>query len=121
MDLDNSKHVLAQKEKKLEITKTNAKLNNKNPQTANQEITKLKHRLKGNMSLLQAKQRIRDEVMTKMKNKWDCITMMVEQKVAIKVYEFFILSGRKRVKIMLRQLRYSSNMSMKNHSVSRGP
>ena len=46
------------------------------------------------MSLLQSKQLIWDEVITKMKNKWEYITSMTEKKNIINDYEFFILPAK---------------------------
>lgn len=50
----------------------------------------MRNRLKENMTLIEAKQLIWDEITSKMKNRWEHITLVVEQKITIKDTEYFI-------------------------------
>jgi len=46
------------------------------------------------MYLLQPKNIVWDEIIQEMKINWECITLMDEQKIVIKDYEFFILATK---------------------------
>lgn len=47
--------------------------------------------MKGNMSLIQSRHIIWDEIIFDVKNIWDNLTLIVEKKIAIKETQFFIL------------------------------
>jgi len=93
-DLDVAKKILTQKEKKLETKEKNSKIIGKNLHGANQDITELKEHLKGNMSLLQAKKLVWDEIIEEMKNHLEYITLTNEHRIFIKDYEGFILLAK---------------------------
>ena len=73
---------------------TNAEILNKDLQEAKQQISELKGKLKGNMSLMQAKKLMWDEIIEEIENDWEFITMMHEQKVAVKDFEYSIISTK---------------------------
>jgi len=70
------------------------------------------------MSLLEAEHMKWDEVITEMENNWEYITLMAEQKIVIKEYEFFIVAAKEEAEKNAQLLRDSSNMSMKSCLVS---
>ena len=72
------------------------------------------------MSLLEAEHMKWDEVITEMENNWEYITLMAEQKIVIKEYEFFIVAAKEEAEKNAQLLRDSSNMSMKSCLVSWG-
>lgn len=69
------------------------------------------------MPLLQDKQLIWNEIAIEVKGSCENITLMIEQKIVLKDYEFFILSTKRRMGKMVRQLENSSNILMKNKAV----
>jgi len=93
-DMENTKHTLTQKEKQLETARGNVEQISNNSKKANEEITVLKNKLKGNMSLIQGRQLIWDEIISEVKNIWEHMTLVAEQKIAIKDLQFSILSTK---------------------------
>lgn len=93
-DLDATQKILRQKEKNLEYAKTNVEIIGKNLQETNHEIFEMKENMKGNMSHLQAKQLVWNEIIEDIKNHQKYITLMDEKRIIIEDYEGFILSAK---------------------------
>ena len=92
--MDNTKYVLANKDKQLESTEESVEQINNKYQVAQDEIKALKKRIKGNMSLIEARRIIWDDIISEIKSIWEHMNLVSKEKVVFKGVEFFILSPK---------------------------
>lgn len=66
-------------------------------QTNHAKIKNLKEKLKGNISLIQAKDIIWNDIIAEMKTIWDFLTIVVEEKSIIKEFEEQVITEKKKI------------------------
>jgi len=95
-DLDAARAQLAKKDKELQVSVIKAETVTKDLQVATQEIKYLKAKLKGNMSLIKARQLVWDEIIQEMNNSWKHITVILEKKFIYADSESSIINSKER-------------------------
>lgn len=92
--LDEIKENLNIKKIQLNISNEIASQHYKNYQTTCDEIKELKEKLKGNMSLIQERDIIWNDIIEQVKVIWDYMWIMVEDKTIVRDLEVIISSNK---------------------------
>ena len=94
-DLDSALKVIKATEQEVPMTKDNVEKCMRDYQTSCQEIKELEEKVKGNMSLIQAREIIGNYINDIVKNVWELLIIVGEEKIIISDLEGIIVANKK--------------------------